>query len=59
MGIDTFKKSEDMKTLTIVVQDRIQREVKFNLEVVQQIVKKAKKATSPTPKKSVLRSSNP
>lgn len=42
MGIDTFKKSEDMKTLTIVVQDRIQREVKFNLEVVQQIVKKDK-----------------
>ena len=42
MGIDTFKTSEDMKTLTIVVQDRVQREVKFNLEVVQQIVKKDK-----------------
>lgn len=42
MGIETFKKSEDMRTLTVVVQDKILRETRFNLEVFQQIVKRDK-----------------
>ncbi|NLA90601.1 MAG: hypothetical protein GX843_03035 [Synergistaceae bacterium] len=40
MGIETFRKSEDLKTLTVVVQDKILRETRYNLEIFQQLLRK-------------------
>ena len=51
VGIDTFKKSEDLKTLTVVVQDKVLRETRFNLEIFEQILRKGKDGNYSNPDK--------
>jgi hypothetical protein len=38
-GIDAFRKSEEMKNLTIAVQDRVRREARFNATVLDELSK--------------------
>ncbi len=39
-GMDHFKKSEELKNLTFVIKDKILRETRFNLEIVQQLLRR-------------------
>ncbi len=38
-GLDAFRKSEEIKNLTMVIQDRIRREARFNAAVLDEICK--------------------